>query len=275
LIEGAEPARTEAAEKAASEDDFIAAAPPPEPKPVAENAGAETRQWLAVPEPTNGASAAEVRRSRTRKRAPKPKPKATKTTGSAKPGTAETDKAKELVRNQREEISELGKRIRELQTQLRVQARDAKSEISEALEERDSLRQRVEELTSELADAKKRGAAKTTRRSTSTAASDRKQKAGSQPKAKARAKAQPKPKAREKAPPKAPARRAAKSKNGQLDLNAATFEELRGLGLSVTQSARVIAYRDVRGGYRSLDELDEVPGLSQETRGEIRAQLQL
>jgi DNA uptake protein ComE-like DNA-binding protein len=62
-------------------------------------------------------------------------------------------------------------------------------------------------------------------------------------------------------------------KKGLPDLNEASFEELRNLGLSVTQSARVIAYRDVRGGYQSLDELDEIPGLPKETRVDLRKKL--
>ena len=74
----------------------------------------------------------------------------------------------------------------------------------------------------------------------------------------------------------APKRRSAsQAKTQQVELNSATFEELRGLGLSVTQSARVIAYRDVRDGYDSLDELDDVPGLPAETRRELRARLKL
>ena len=50
---------------------------------------------------------------------------------------------------------------------------------------------------------------------------------------------------------------------------------LRELGLSVTQSARLIAYRDVRGGYESLDEIDDVPGLSEKTRDELKDRLKL
>ena len=75
--------------------------------------------------------------------------------------------------------------------------------------------------------------------------------------------------------PKSRARRPERTsrRNGRLDLNAATFEDLRGLGLSVTQTSRLIAYRDTRGGYRSLDELDEVPGLPKATRAELRSRL--
>jgi hypothetical protein len=80
------------------------------------------------------------------------------------------------------------------------------------------------------------------------------------------------------AKPKAAARRRSKRttrRNGRRDLNGATFDELRSLGLSVTQSKRLIAYRDARGGYASLDELDEVPGLSKATRAELRSRLKL
>jgi DNA uptake protein ComE-like DNA-binding protein len=193
LIDGAETAGPEAAGEAASDDDFAGVAPPPEVEPAAANAGADTKEWLAVPEPGNGASATEVRK--------------------AQP--------------------------------------DESQELADALNERDALRKRVEGLESELADAKKRVASERT---------------GSQTVAKANPKTE------------APARPAAirkKTKNGMLGLNSATFEELRDLGLSVTLSARLIAYRDVRGGYESLDELNGIPGFSKETLGAIREQLKL
>lgn len=48
---------------------------------------------------------------------------------------------------------------------------------------------------------------------------------------------------------------------GSVALNAASFEDLRGLGLSVTQAARVIAFRDTRGGFTEIDQLREIRGL--------------
>jgi DNA uptake protein ComE-like DNA-binding protein len=69
-----------------------------------------------------------------------------------------------------------------------------------------------------------------------------------------------------------PARRSSRRK-GKLDLNEVTFEQLRDMGLSVTLSARVMAYRDVRNGFKSLDELDEIPGLSVELKRVLREQL--
>ncbi len=68
-------------------------------------------------------------------------------------------------------------------------------------------------------------------------------------------------------------RRRAGSRNGAPDVNEVSFEQLRELGLSVTQSARVIAYRETRGGFDSLDELDEIPGFSKETRGTVKGLL--
>jgi Helix-hairpin-helix motif len=73
-----------------------------------------------------------------------------------------------------------------------------------------------------------------------------------------------------------PARRRGSLKiGGRLDLNDATFEQLRDLGLSVTLSARTISYRDSRGGFDSMDELDEIPGLSAELKRVLRDQLKV
>jgi DNA uptake protein ComE-like DNA-binding protein len=91
-------------------------------------------------------------------------------------------------------------------------------------------------------------------------------------------KAKPEPAADRRASAKTaqkPRRARGSRSNDARDLNGISFEELRNLGLSVTQSARLIAYRDVRGGYESFDELDEVPGLPRETRSSLRAQLTL
>lgn len=54
---------------------------------------------------------------------------------------------------------------------------------------------------------------------------------------------------------------AERAESGRLDLNLATFEALRALGLSVSQSARFIGQRDARGGFRSVDDLDRLYGL--------------
>jgi DNA uptake protein ComE-like DNA-binding protein len=54
------------------------------------------------------------------------------------------------------------------------------------------------------------------------------------------------------------------------DINLVAYEQLRALGLSVTESARVLAVRDVRGGFKDLDELDEVRGLPAERVKDLR-----
>ena len=53
---------------------------------------------------------------------------------------------------------------------------------------------------------------------------------------------------------------AAKPGSGTIDLNSATFEDLRNADLSVTQATRILAYRERFGGYRSVDDLEKVPG---------------
>ena len=45
-----------------------------------------------------------------------------------------------------------------------------------------------------------------------------------------------------------------------VNLNSATFEQLREAGLSVTQATRILAYRERFGGYSSVEDLEKVPG---------------
>ena len=45
-----------------------------------------------------------------------------------------------------------------------------------------------------------------------------------------------------------------------LNLNDATFEQLRDVGLSVTQTGRVLAHRERSGRFGSVDELEGIPG---------------
>jgi DNA uptake protein ComE-like DNA-binding protein len=54
------------------------------------------------------------------------------------------------------------------------------------------------------------------------------------------------------------------------DINRVTFEDLRILGLSVTQAARLISERQARGGFKSLDELDELRGFPRQQLGELK-----
>ena len=57
----------------------------------------------------------------------------------------------------------------------------------------------------------------------------------------------------------------------RIDLNRATFEQLRDVGFSVTQSTRVITYRERQSGFDSLDDLDGVPGMPDDFLSEVEA----
>jgi hypothetical protein len=61
-----------------------------------------------------------------------------------------------------------------------------------------------------------------------------------------------------------------RSRAGKIDLHEASFEDLRGIGLSVTQTARLIAYRDVRPDFDSVDELEGIPGFADMTLRKLR-----
>ncbi|MDX6605898.1 MAG: Helix-hairpin-helix motif [Solirubrobacterales bacterium] len=76
-------------------------------------------------------------------------------------------------------------------------------------------------------------------------------------------------------PVEAPVGRARPTADGPADINAAGYEDLRELGLSVAESARLIAIRDVRGGIRSLDELDDVGDLPAERLTELKSRLRV
>src|SRR5262249_57688589 len=54
-----------------------------------------------------------------------------------------------------------------------------------------------------------------------------------------------------------------------LNLNSATFEELRELGFSVTQATRVLTHRERQGGFNSVEELRDVPGMPDELLGAV------
>jgi hypothetical protein len=49
-----------------------------------------------------------------------------------------------------------------------------------------------------------------------------------------------------------------------VDLNSGSSEEFRSLGLSITQTRRVIEFREQNGGFTSVDDLDRVVGFSRD-----------
>jgi DNA uptake protein ComE-like DNA-binding protein len=58
-----------------------------------------------------------------------------------------------------------------------------------------------------------------------------------------------------------------------ISLSEASFEELRDLGLSVTQAKRIIKRRDERGGFTTIDELDDIPGFPKDFLADIKRHL--
>ena len=56
---------------------------------------------------------------------------------------------------------------------------------------------------------------------------------------------------------------------GRLELNSATVEGLRGLGLSITQAARLVTRRDAVGGFGSAEDLEAVPGSAAATSRDV------
>jgi competence ComEA-like helix-hairpin-helix protein len=67
--------------------------------------------------------------------------------------------------------------------------------------------------------------------------------------------------------------KATRRRGDPVDVNKATVEEFRELGMSITQATRVIAYRERHDGFDSVDELDGVPGVSEKLVTELRDQL--
>jgi Helix-hairpin-helix motif len=104
--------------------------------------------------------------------------------------------------------------------------------------------------------------------------------AGSRPDAPRRAssrRAEPRPVAPKRAEPRPVASRradrAAPVADRPLDVNQATFEQLRSLDLSRTQSHRVLAYRKRLRGFESIEQLDDVPGFPKGTRDQLKHRL--
>jgi competence protein ComEA len=63
--------------------------------------------------------------------------------------------------------------------------------------------------------------------------------------------------------------------DGPVDLNSVTHEQLRQLGLSTTQAKRLLTYRERNGGFRSVDEIDDVPGFPERQRAELKQRVRV
>lgn len=58
-----------------------------------------------------------------------------------------------------------------------------------------------------------------------------------------------------------------------MSLTSGTFDDYRAMGMSVTQAKRVVAYREQGSGYSSVDDLDNIPGFSQQFLAEMKRRL--
>jgi len=56
-----------------------------------------------------------------------------------------------------------------------------------------------------------------------------------------------------------------------MNLNTVTFEQLREQNLSVTQATRLLAHRERLGGFKSVDDLDEVAGFPQDLLVDLKS----
>jgi capsular polysaccharide biosynthesis protein len=63
--------------------------------------------------------------------------------------------------------------------------------------------------------------------------------------------------------------------DGPVDLNSITYEQLRALDLSTTQARRLLTYRERRGGFSSVDEIDEIPGFPDGMRAELKRRVRV
>ena len=62
---------------------------------------------------------------------------------------------------------------------------------------------------------------------------------------------------------------------GPVSLSSANFDDLRGLGLSVTQAKRILDFRERLGGFDSVDDLDYVPGFPRSVLTELKDRVTL
>jgi DNA uptake protein ComE-like DNA-binding protein len=60
-----------------------------------------------------------------------------------------------------------------------------------------------------------------------------------------------------------------------VDLNQASYEDLRGLGLSVTQAGRLLEHRERAGSFTAIDELDSIPGFPRSFLVELKRKVRV
>ena len=79
--------------------------------------------------------------------------------------------------------------------------------------------------------------------------------------------------AAERVPPEPPPEPEGPPTTGAIAINTASYEQLRELGLSVTQAGRVLAHRERVGGFSSVEELEQVPGFPRAFLDELKHRL--
>jgi DNA uptake protein ComE-like DNA-binding protein len=271
-----------------------------EPRERDEPIAAEAAQWLVKPPGGQNGLA-------TKQASPvDDRPAKTVTEPESRADSEELRKLREALAEERERNAELARRITDLQAQveraeetLAGTVKEREAEFAAALRERDeALKEREAELKKQLSDRYENRKADLTEDFDERQAELEDQLAALEMRLDvredelreqaSRREAKLEDRIRElqeqladarlgtnEAAPSKKHRRRTGSKDGELGVNDVSFEQLRELGCSVTQSARVIAYRETRGGFDSLDELDEIPGLPKETRAALKDLLRL
>ena len=56
----------------------------------------------------------------------------------------------------------------------------------------------------------------------------------------------------------------------QINLTTVTFEQLREHNLSVTQATRLLAHRERLGGFKTVEDLDQVAGFPQDLLDDLK-----
>jgi colicin import membrane protein len=188
----------------------------------------------------------------------KPKPKASKPPAAAEP------KGSAAARSDDVELGALRERLDAAERRAKL----AERRVEEAATREEEASKRVEEATKREEEAARRAQQAAEREK---AAADREEEA-----AKREEKRPEPPKSQ---PPRRPARSRKRApmpaafNGGVLDINSVRFEDLRSMGLTVAQSARIIAIRDVRNGFESLKELDDLDDLSQDLISMLKQRL--
>jgi DNA uptake protein ComE-like DNA-binding protein len=277
-----------------------------ESQPPREPIRGEAAQWLVEPHGgRNGVSTKEPE-------PPAPGPDPAEAVAEPRSGVSseELREARRALAEERERNADLTRRISDLQAQLRTQAEEAEetlvrtvkeqeAEFAAALRERDdALRERETDLKEQLSDRYEKRKVELSKDFDERQAKLTDQLAALEMRLDvredelreqaSRREAKLEDRIRElqeqladaklgtnEAASQKKSRRRGVGKSGGPDVNEVSFEQLRELGLSVTQSARVIAYRETRGGFDSLDELDEIPGLPKDTRDTLKGLLSI